>query len=94
MKQRKIGVLMGGLSSEREVSLRSGEVCDAGGAPFVGGPLMGNPADHTIGFSPVDVTMWVAMIGALLAGIGLAMKGNLIPVRDPKLGKSLAFENF
>ena len=69
-------------------------VTPPGGAPFVGGPLMGNPADHTIGFSPVDVTMWVAMIGALLAGIGLAMKGNLIPVRDPKLGKSLAFENF
>jgi len=29
-----------------------------------------------------------------IAGVGRAMRGNLIPVKDPKLGDCLAFENY
>lgn len=64
------------------------------GGSFNAGPLMGDPATHKIGFSPVDVTMWFSMIGALLIGVGLSVRGNLLPVRDPKLGGSLSFENY
>jgi hypothetical protein len=58
------------------------------------GPLTGNPADHAIGFSPVDVTTWLALIGVLIAGVGMSLKGNLIPVKDPQLPNSLGFENY
>jgi hypothetical protein len=57
------------------------------------GPLMGNTALHHVGFSPVDVTVWFALVGLLLAGIGRQLKGNLIPVKDPTLGLALAHEN-
>ena len=58
------------------------------------GPLQGDPALHTIGFSMVDITLWLAMVALFIAGFGKAMKGNLLPVKDPKLGQSLAFENY
>jgi hypothetical protein len=57
------------------------------------GPLMGNIATHHVGFSPVDVTVWVGLVGLLLVGIGRNLKGNLIPVKDPTLGLSLGHEN-
>jgi hypothetical protein len=57
------------------------------------GPLMGNIAHHHVGFSPVDVTVWIGLCGLLLVGIGRNLKGNLIPVKDPTLGMSLAHEN-
>ncbi len=56
------------------------------------GPLMGNVAYHHVGFSAVDVTVWFGLIGLLLVGIGRNLKGNLIPVKDPTLGLSLAHE--
>jgi hypothetical protein len=56
------------------------------------GPLTGNISYHHVGFSPVDVTLWIAMVGLLLAGIGRNLKGNLIPTKDPTLPLSLAHE--
>ena len=57
------------------------------------GPLMGNIAYHHVGFSPVDVTVWIGLVGLLLVGIGRNLKGNLIPIKDPTLGLSLDHES-
>ncbi len=59
---------------------------------LVEGPLMGSIARHSVGLSAVDITVWIMMIGVVLIGIGRALKGNLIPVKDPTLGMSLAHE--
>ena len=56
------------------------------------GPLTGNPAFHHVGFSAVDITVWIGLIGVLLFGIARNLKGNLIPVKDPTLPLSLAHE--
>jgi hypothetical protein len=56
------------------------------------GPLMGPIAMHHVGFSPVDLTVWIGLCGVLLIGIGRNLSGNLIPVKDPMLGLSLAHE--
>jgi hypothetical protein len=61
-------------------------------ASLVAGPLSGPIALHHVGFSPVDVTVWLALVGFLLAGIGRGLTGNLIPVKDPVLGMSLNHE--
>ncbi|HEX3757655.1 MAG TPA: hypothetical protein VHW23_03075 [Kofleriaceae bacterium] len=63
------------------------------GARLSAGPLTGNIAYHHVGFSPLDITVWFALIGVLLFGIGRNLRGNLIPVKDPTLGLSLAHEN-
>ena len=42
----------------------------------------------------MDVTLLFALIGLWVAGVGASMKGNLVPVNDPKLGQALAFENY
>jgi hypothetical protein len=63
-----------------------------GEAALNAGPLMGNIAYHHVGFTPLDITTWAALIGVLLAGIGRNLRGNLIPVKDPTLGLSLAHE--
>lgn len=57
------------------------------------GPLMGNTALHHVGVAAVDITVWIGLVGLLLAGIGRQLKGNLIPVKDPTLGLSLGHEN-
>ncbi len=57
------------------------------------GPLMGNVALHHVGFSPVDVTVWLGLVGVLLAGFGRNLVGNLIPIKDPTLPLSLGHEN-
>lgn len=67
---------------------------ESGGHEVLTGPLMGDPALHTVGFAAVDVTMWLAMIGVFLFAVGRNMSGNLIPVKDPQLPKSLSFENY
>jgi hypothetical protein len=59
----------------------------------VAGPLTGATAEHHVGFSALDVTVWFGLIGVLLAGFGRNLQGNLIPVKDPTLGLSLAHEN-
>ena len=56
------------------------------------GPLSGPIELHHVGFSGVDIMVWIAMIGVLMVGIGRNLKGNLIPVKDPTLGLSLAHE--
>jgi hypothetical protein len=62
------------------------------GTRLVAGPLMGNTAYHHVGFSPVDVTVWLGLIGVLVVGIGRNLTGNLIPVKDPTLPLALAHE--
>jgi len=64
------------------------------GSHYLAGPLSGDPAAHRIGFSPVDITTWLGLIGILIAGVGMSLKGNLIPTKDPQLPNSLGFENF
>jgi hypothetical protein len=64
-----------------------------GTARIVTGPLTGSTAYHHVGFSPIDITVWLGLIGVLLAGFGRNLRGNLIPVKDPTLGLSLAHEN-
>ncbi|TMQ06515.1 MAG: hypothetical protein E6J90_46180 [Deltaproteobacteria bacterium] len=57
------------------------------------GPLTGSILDHHVGFSLLDLTVWFGLIGVLLFGIGRNLRGNLIPIKDPTLGLSLAHEN-
>jgi hypothetical protein len=38
--------------------------------------------------------MLFSMVALFLAGVGRAMKGNLLPIKDPKLPASLGFENY
>jgi len=57
------------------------------------GPYMGSTALHHVGFSPVDITVWLSMCGMLLFGIGRNLTGNLIPTKDPTLTLSLKHEN-
>jgi hypothetical protein len=64
------------------------------GAQLVAGPLTGSTSLHHVGFAAVDVTVWIGLIGVFLLGLGRAMTGNLIPVKDPTLSHSLAHENF
>jgi hypothetical protein len=68
------------------------EVVRHGATSIVAGPLTGNLALHHVGFSPVDITTWIGLCGVLLIGIGRGLTGNLIPVKDPTLGMSLAHE--
>ncbi len=63
-----------------------------GGQTLVEGPLANQIALHHVGFTPLDVTVWLALVGFLLVGIGRGLTGNLIPVKDPTLGLSLAHE--
>ena len=56
------------------------------------GPLMGNIDYHHVGFTALDITVWIGLCGVLLAGIGRNLRGNLIPIKDPTLGLSLAQE--
>jgi hypothetical protein len=58
------------------------------------GPLMGDPSTYTVGFAPVDITMWFCMIGVFLFAVGRNLRGNLIPIKDPNLPSSLSFENY
>jgi hypothetical protein len=62
------------------------------GATYLAGPLMGPTSEHRVGLSAVDITLWLSMIGFLIAGIGRSLTGNLIPIKDPTLGLSLAQE--
>lgn len=64
------------------------------GTTYLAGPLTGDPVTHKIGFSAVDITTWLGLVGILVAGVGMSLKGNLIPTKDPQLATSLAFENY
>ncbi|HET9954928.1 MAG TPA: hypothetical protein VFQ61_10515 [Polyangiaceae bacterium] len=42
----------------------------------------------------MDITAWIGMAGAVVAALAFAAKNvNLVPVKDPRLPRSLAFEN-
>ena len=43
------------------------------GKQIVAGPLMGSTGEHHVGFSAVDVTVWFALVGLLLALTGAAL---------------------
>ncbi len=58
------------------------------------GPLQGDPELYKVGFHFMDITLLLGLIGLWLAAVGKSMKGNLVPVNDPKLGECLAFENY
>jgi hypothetical protein len=58
------------------------------------GPLFGEPVNNKVGFHAMDVTLLLAMVGLFIAGLGKTMKGNLMPIKDPKLPEALGFENF
>lgn len=46
-------------------------------------------------FSLTDPLAWIGMLGFFVAAIGAAMKKhNLVPVKDPRVGEALAFENY
>ncbi|MCA9300260.1 MAG: hypothetical protein KDA28_14410, partial [Phycisphaerales bacterium] len=46
-------------------------------------------------FTVTDLTAFLGVGGLFLAGLGVWMKsGALVPVKDPRLPESLAFENF
>ncbi|MEO7730979.1 MAG: hypothetical protein ABIY55_08420 [Kofleriaceae bacterium] len=68
-------------------------VAHHGAASIIAGPLSGSTAYHHVGFSPLDITVWFGLIGVLLFAFGRNLKGNLIPIKDPTLGLSLAHEN-
>ncbi|MBK7579204.1 MAG: quinol:cytochrome C oxidoreductase [Myxococcales bacterium] len=55
------------------------------------------PHMHTesLPFSILDITCTVGVLGLFIAGAAFSsQKVNLVPVKDPRLEKSLAFENF
>jgi hypothetical protein len=56
------------------------------------GPLMGPLESHHVGFTPLDITLWLAMCGVFLIGVGRNLTGNLIPIKDPTLPRSLGHE--
>lgn len=68
------------------------EVTFVDNVKLVQGPLMGPIAHHHVGLSAVDFTVWLALVGVMLIGIGRNLTGNLIPIKDPTLGMSLAHE--
>jgi len=68
------------------------EVVHHGATEINAGPLMGAVPLHHVGFTPIDITVWIGLVGLLLVGIGRNLTGNLIPVKDPTLGMSLAHE--
>jgi hypothetical protein len=63
-----------------------------GAATINQGPLAGNIALHHVGFTALDITVWLGLVGIFLAGTGRGLKDNLIPIKDPTLGLSLAHE--
>ena len=38
---------------------------------------------HHVGFSLLDVTVWLGLVGVFLIGVSRELTGNLIPVKDP-----------
>lgn len=49
---------------------------------------------HEFRFGLIDIALWVGMAGLYFAGFGFIARGrNLVPLKDPRLGESLSFEN-
>ena len=60
----------------------------------VQGPLSGPVSDNHVDFNIGDVLAWLSMLSLFVAAVGRNMKGNLLPIKDPNLGASLAHENY
>jgi hypothetical protein len=58
------------------------------------GPLTGLLEANQPQYVWHSVLIWLGMVGVFLGFVGTRMKGNLLPVKDPMLGPSLAFENY
>jgi hypothetical protein len=58
------------------------------------GPLTGPLSAHDYHFAASDLLSLIAFFALFLAAVGSRMKGNLVPVKNPTLGASLAFENY
>jgi ABC-type proline/glycine betaine transport system permease subunit len=58
------------------------------------GPLSGELSQHPYEFAITDVLLLVGMLAMFIGAVGRQMKGNLLPVKDPHLASSLAFENY
>ncbi|MGC4093656.1 MAG: hypothetical protein QM756_38305 [Polyangiaceae bacterium] len=56
--------------------------------------VMPNLKTEELPLGLIDFTCWIGMAGALIATVAYAAKNvNLVPVKDPRLPRSLAFEN-
>jgi hypothetical protein len=64
------------------------------GAILSTGPLTGQLAAHEYHFAASDVLCLLGLLAIFIAAVGRQMRGNLVPVKDPNLGASLAFENY
>ena len=60
----------------------------------VDGPMSGPVADNNIAFAAVDIALPAALLLLFVSFVIRQTKGNLVPVKDPNLGASLAFENY
>ena len=65
-----------------------------GGHDHMVGPLAGPIAAHQYEFAITDLLLLIGMVALFVGAVGRQMKGNLLPVKDPHLGASLAFENY
>lgn len=61
---------------------------------LVTGPLTGPLTSYDYHFALSDWTLLFALFTLFVAAVGRRMKGNLIAVKSPTLGASLAFENY
>jgi hypothetical protein len=56
--------------------------------------VMPSMKTEEVPFGLIDVTCWVGLAGILVATFAHFSKNvNLLPVKDPRLPRSLAFEN-
>lgn len=58
------------------------------------GPLTGPVEVHQVQISIIDLLTLAGLVLVFIGAIGRKLKGNLLPVKDPTLGQSLAFENY
>jgi hypothetical protein len=57
-------------------------------------PQVGGPHAAALPFSPIDICLLIGIGGIYFAGlVYLAGQNSLVPLGDPRLGESLAFEN-
>jgi hypothetical protein len=65
-----------------------------GHGEHIAGPLHGPIEAHAYSFAATDLLLWFGLFALFIGAVGRQMTGNLLPVKDPNLGASLAFENF
>ena len=88
------GLPLGRHLLERHAALPLGPASSTAARPSSRGPLTGPVSNDAVNFNVGDVVAWFGVIALFIGAIGRGMKGNLIPVKDPNLGASLAHENY